>query len=264
MRFLEGIDLVVVNYRTPQDLKSFASSLLAYSPSIPFTLYVMNNEPDVSDIKASAMIVDLFENVVVTNSENIYYSGACNLGVSLGSRETVAVLNADTKFCRDTIDRCYRALMENPGWGALGPLQYGDKKEVTHGGIFGTPSHPSHRGWRSRALHEFRDVRPAVTLSGSAVFFTRESWNDMWNCPIYREKYPDVAGAFLPTTHYYEETWFCYHLNTHGYTPMYFGEAEMVHRWHKASPTGGWADQQFKVSRVLFREMCDYHGMDHD
>lgn len=265
MRVLKpGIDLVVVNYKTPADLKSFVASLLRYEVKVPYSLYVMNNEPELSDLKAGKLIEDLVDDVTVVNSENIYYSGACNLGGSMGEREAIGLFNADTRFQEFTLDLCHEAVMGNPTWGALGPLQLGDQKEVTHAGIFGTLDSPHHRGWKSRRSDNFRDVKPAVTLSGSAVFTRRDVWRVLEECEIYRSRYPDVGGPLLPTTHYYEETWFCYHMQAHGYTPVYFGKAEMIHRWHKASPMGGWADKQFEPSRKMFREMCDLHGIDHD
>lgn len=260
----EGVDLVVVNYKTPSDLKAFAASLLHYEVNTPFTLFVMNNDPELSDLKAAKLVEDLIPGTVVMNNPNIYYSGACNQGVAAGDREVVALLNADTRFLDGSVDKCYEAIKANPNWGALGPLQVDDQKRVTHAGIFGTLDHPSHRGWKSRSSIQYEDVREAVTLSGSAIFTTREAWDELTQCPVYRQAYPHVSGAFLPTTHYYEETWYCYHLHAHGYKPTYFGQAKMIHRWHKASPVGGWADKQFKPSQKMFREMCDLHGVDHD
>lgn len=86
----------------------------------------------------------------------------------------------------------------------------------------------------------------------------------MLGCEVYQQLHPGVGGAFLPTTHYYEETWYCYHVASHGYKVMYFGEAEMVHRWHKSSAQGGWADRQMPISRAQFRAACDAHGIERD
>lgn len=55
-----------------------------------------------------------------------------------------------------------------------------------------------------------------------------------------------------------------YHARAHGYQATYYGPVTIVHRWHKASPVGGWAEAQFSRSRRIFRAACDAHGILHD
>lgn len=264
---MEGIDIVVVNYQTPEDLRGFCASLFTHLPETPCTLWIMNNDPNDIDSK-TAQVCQANSNVEdcrILEGENIYYSGACNVAAAASGREVIAFFNADTRFLAGTVDKCYRALMDNPEWGVLGPFQRGDRGEVTHAGIFGTLKSPAHRGWAARLKDpsEFYDVQEAVTVSGSAYFTKREVWDKLTNCELYAEMFPNV-GAFLPTTHYYEETWYSYHAQAHGYKVVYFGEAQMIHRFHKSSPQGGWADRQMPASRKMFRAMCDHHQIPHD
>jgi GT2 family glycosyltransferase len=262
-----GIDLIVVNYKTPDDLVAFCESYIDNFPEVESTLYIVCNEVTDADTEAVQAILPRIPGKVkfFPFEENLYYSGAANVVGGIAQRETLAILNADTRFMPNTIDLCYHALMDNPNWGTVGPLQVDEFGKVTHGGIFGTQEAPKHRGWHKKMSDQYRDVNEdAVTISGSAYFTKRSVWDELSSCEIYRELYPDVRGPFLPTTHYYEETWFSYHAQAHGYKCVYFGSAEMIHRWHKASVKGGWADQQMNPSRKMFREACDHHGIPRD
>lgn len=249
-----GIDLIVVNYKTPGDLECFGESYLKFPGDMETTLYVVNNDPEQEDIDIGEKYAD-----VHIHGPNLYYSGSANLAASKGNREVIGILNADTRLLEGTLDNLYEEFMSHDDWGVAGPLQIDDRGLVTHGGIFGTLKAPKHRSWHSRVTEELHSNQEAVTVSGSAYFIKRSVWEELSNCEVYCDKYPDAKGAFLPTNHYYEETWCSYHAQAHEYKVIYFGESKMIHLWHKASPIGGWSDQQMPLSKKMFRDMCDYH-----
>ena len=254
-----GMDLVVVNYKTPGDLEEFCRSYQEYPASIPTNLVIVNQDPEDADHEVGAAYAD-----VHLPQANNYYSGAANVGAAHGDSEIIGILNADTRLLSGTLDIVYGQMMANDDWGVAGPLQYDDRGKVTHGGIFGSLQQPEHRGWHKPIAKRLRENEEAVTVSGSAYFIKRSVWDELTNCEVYRDLYPDVKGAFLPTTHYYEETWCSYHTQAHGYKVVYLGEAEMIHKWHQATPIGGWHDRQMPESRKMFREMCDHHGIPRD
>jgi hypothetical protein len=107
-------------------------------------------------------------------------------------------------------------------------------------------------------------VVEAVTVSGSAFFVKRSVWRELTYCPLFTDVVPDAVGAMLPTPHYYEETWVSWHAWGHGYKVVYYGPVVVGHKWHRASPIGGFADQVMAVSREMFRAACDHHGLSHD
>jgi len=227
----------------------------------------MNNQPEPEDVRVVDRFVKLYqpENFIHHPSkENLFYSGAANLGVTFGDREIIGILNADTELRETTLDDLYKGFHDYPDAGVLGPLQYDEHNKVTHGGIFGTLSRPEHRGWHAKIHESYRNVAKAVTVSGSAYFIRRAVWDELHGCDVYNTTVEDPEGAFLPTSHYYEETWCSYHAQAHHYDVMYYGQAEMMHRWHTATPKGGWSDQQMPLSRIQFRQACDDHGIAHD
>lgn len=259
-KYAYDIDLVVVNYHTYDLLQRFLDSIEEFPPKASYKVTIV-------DVEATLEIddIDVYDADLVIAYENIGYARACNDGARTGQGEVVALFNADTEFDdADCIDRCLEFLADNDKVGVVGPLQYSHEDLVTHGGIFGTLDAPQHRGWKSNNPDAFRDDRPAVTVSGSAYFIKRECWEDLTDCPIYQSIAPEATGAFLPTRHYYEESFASYHAQAHDWQVWYLGSASMIHRWHQASPIGGTADAEFSRSKEYFVRACQAHGIPHD
>jgi len=259
-----GVDTIIVNYRTPDDLNRCLRAHEDFGVPESDT-WVVNVSPEDADLK-----VDLFwtgnEHPRVhhiIHHANVGYAKAVNHAASLGDREVIAIFNADTALTPDVMSSCLEALQANEDWGVLGPRQVDDAGRITSAGIFGTHQAPAHRGWREANSEKFGDVKEAITVSGSAYFIKRPVWEMLTECPVYKELHPEALGAFLPTQHYYEETWCSYHTYAHSYKVMYFGPACMIHQWHKASRMGV-AEQQMKPSQTMFRHACESHGIPHD
>lgn len=253
------VTLVVVNYRTPGDLHGFLKSYEENQSEALSQLIVANNDPQREDIEVAKLFMEKGVVDLHLFQENLYYSGALNRAAAFSESDVIAFFNADTQLTDGIVDHCYDLLMSNPDYAVVGPAQVSGKGQVTHAGVFGTLEKPMHRGWKSRWTQDYEDTREAVTVSGSAYFVKRSVFDELSECPTYRDLYPDVEGAFLPTTHYYEETWFSYHAQAHGYKVVYTGALQMIHEWHRSSPVGGWAEQQMPISRKMFREMCAHH-----
>lgn len=261
-----SMDIVVVNYKSSRDLRQFMNSYEFFAPSQPHAVHIMNVAPDEQDMAAAEYFRQRNHNVQVTAfGENVGYGHAVNVGVAQGSYDTVAIFNADIVLTTGALDICADYLWSREHIGVVGPRQHDEKGRVTHAGIFGTNDKPEHRGWQSTNSLKFRDAVPAVTVSGSAYFIRRHVWDFLTACENYQEFASEPAGAFLETQHYFEETWCSYHAREHGYSVMYYGLVDIIHKWHRASPVGGTTDRiVMPQSRQMFRECCDHHGIAHD
>lgn len=265
-----SLDTIVVNFHTPSDLEGFIASYAAFPPSCWNTLFVVNvDSSEAEDRQAMEALLSANFNYrtswnYVPTEKNVGYSGAVNWAASSGNNEFIAAFNADTRITPGVLDKCLDHMEAQPGIGVLGPRQVDDQNRLTHAGIVGTESEPRFRCWLDDDRGQFDDIIDAITVSGSAYFVRRETWQELTDCPIYQGLHPDAIGAFLPTPHYYEETWASYHARAHGWSVVYYGAAKMIHRWHKASPVGGWAEQQVTTSQKMFRAACDAHGIAHD
>lgn len=254
------LQAVVVNYKTSADLSGFLGAWDQYAPGW-CDLTIVNVDPDEADIKVAKNHPAPY----IQHDENVGYSYACNHAVVDSKADVLAFFNADTRLLPGTIEPLYTNLMANEAWGVIGPRQVDDSGRLTHAGIVGKPTRPILRGWMQRDTPAFTDiVEDAVSVMGSAYFIKKACWDQLAGCAIYREMHPDALGAFLPTKHYYEETWASYHARSHGWKVVYYGLSKMIHRWHKASPIGGAADRLFGESQTMFRAMCDKHGIARD
>lgn len=251
------LDIVVVNYHTLADLEAFLASVNRFPPTVGATLTVVDVEAPAHDDEPWAGGTARW----IGTPDNIGYARACNLGAEGGEGDIIALFNADVEVLPHTLDYCTTALIAHEDWGALGPCQIDRYNRVRHAGIFGANDRPAHRGWNEIYRGQYNDVREAVTVAGSAYFIRRSIWDELTACPLYRDVAPDATGAFLPTNHYFEETFCSYHCREHGYPVMYYGPVVMIHQWHRASPVGGWAEQQMPASRELFRKACSHHGI---
>lgn len=255
------MDVVVVNYHTPSDLDRFLDSLSRYPPSSPSTLTVVDVETEQRD---GPLDWSAGEGRWIGTEDNVGYGRACNMASADGNDDIIGLFNADVEITPGSLQACADALAGHTDWSILGPCQIDSQNRIRHAGIFGTLASPAHRGWGEINRGQYTDVRDAITVSGSAFFVKRTAWTELTQCPIYRGIAPAEQGAFLPTPHYYEETWAAYHAQAHGMRVIYFGSVTLIHRWHRASPVGGWADQQMPISHKMFRAACDEHGIAHD
>ena len=262
------IDLCVINYNTRPLLNRFLDCLhndLHVNEKV-WNLYIADNGSQ--DDSAHWMKYN-FERYKINKfymNDNIGYSGACNQLAAIGSSDIIGLLNADIWMTSEALVRAQKIFDDNPDIHILGPKQRDENGLITHAGIVGTNTAPTHRGWRQSDFNDelYKDRVPCVTVSGSAYFIRREVWNTLTNHPKYQEMYPGATGAFLPTPHYYEETWCSYFARHLGYNVVYDGSVSIGHSWHKSSPVGGEADSKFKESQGIFRKACDYIGIERD
>jgi GT2 family glycosyltransferase len=272
MPHLPGIDVVVVSYRTPEDLSAYIQSFTTIEGELPAALHVVNVDPTTEDSAAAKTALQdvTAPYTYVEHVENVGYARACNAAASAVSdraREIIAFFNADTRLAPGVLSHCHQLLMENEDWGIVGPKQVDDNGLITHAGIYGTNEHPSFDGrWKRVDQGQYDELRDdCVTVSGSAYFVKRDCWDGLASCPTFAQVAPDAEGAFLPTPHFYEETWCSYHARSHGWKVAYTGLVGMVHKWHQASPVGGRAEREYlPASRRLFRHACEAHQISHD
>lgn len=274
-----GVDIIVVDYRTPDDLRRFLRSVPA-ALTIDSTGWAVACDQwvglvdSMEDRSAAVPFVDA-ENIIFF-LQNVGYGRAVNTLASVGKREVLAIFNADIELSPGAIGECYAALMSNDRWGALGPAQLDDRRRFVHGGIMGTNTAPVMRGWMEGDRGQHDDVRDdAVSVAGAAYFIKRQAWDEMAGCPTYEvirgalslAPSSETAGAFLATPFYYEETWCSYHLRAHGWQVVYYGPVRITHGFHQAvtkNEMQDWAKRNYAIGQQMFRDACEIHGIAHD
>lgn len=267
------IDLLVVSHQTRDLLLRLVNTLHAdYLPDV-FRLYITDNG---STDGTKELLQQLHADTPVGlkgawMNGNVGYAAACNYMASQTSSDILGLLNADVWLTTGDVAAVQQIFDNDPSVSILGPKQRNEEGFITHAGIVGTNERPQHRGWKQRDTddHAYRDQVECVTVSGAAYFIRRSVWDELDQCPTYRESlktigFEESPGAFLPTQHYYEETWASYHARAHGHRVVYDGRVSIGHTWHASSPVGGEADQLMKSSKRVFQTFCAHHGIAHD
>jgi GT2 family glycosyltransferase len=252
-----AVDVVVVNYHTPDLLLDFINSY-HWARFEGCTLTVV----DVDTGAGNSVAVEERDMVTIGVHDNIGYARACNQGALNGENDVILLANADTLLKPGGLKECHDALISVDDWGVLGPRQVGRHNQITAGGIFGTDTNIGQRGWNEPDNGQYSDIRDdAKSVSGSLYFIKRKLWEELTNCPSYQEFTGGAQGAFLPTNFYYEETACSYHARAHGYKIVYYGPVQMIHYWHQSHPHGDWADMQAESSKQMMRAFCRAHGI---
>lgn len=266
------IDLCVVNYNTKGLLERLLNTLhesIGNSEKF-WNLYIADNGSSDDTINWMRSNEDRYQIDRISLNDNIGYSAACNKLALRGSNSVIGFLNADVWFTNNDITKICKIFNQENNIHILGPKQRDEYGLIRHAGIVGTNTQPRHRGWMEPDPSDelYRDRVQCVTVSGSAYFVRRPVWQALTNDEEYKKIYPDAVGAFLPTPHYYEETWCSYFARHRGYNVVYDGSVSIGHSWHASSPKPGegysHADAQFKVSQSIFRKACDKIGIERD
>lgn len=263
------IDICVVNYNTKELLRRLLTSLQTANKKISLESYNLFVADNGSNDGSSEMLQEMFESndkVKLVFNDNIGYAAACNDLASLGTSEIIGLLNADVWLTADDVAAIQDRFDRHPEVAILGPKQRNEQGQIVHAGIAGQESAPYHRGWMTSDLKDerYRDFSEMVTVSGSAYFIKRSVWEALTRCRIYQRIAPGAKGAFLPTPHYFEETWTSYHARAHRYKVFYDGEVSIGHSWHASSAVGSSVDKQFLVSKKIFVNACVLHKIPHD
>ncbi len=269
MGYQPGTNVVMCVFRTPGDANDFLRSAYAYPPSPEWTITVAQVAPRDEDTKAMSGWFSWPKFSEWQSTDNCGYGAAVNGAVSLLHEpyDTLAIFNADVVMAPGVFDACRNALWSNDEWGILGPRQVNAKNQLVAAGIFGPQTAPAHRGWLEHDNGQYSDVRDdSVYVAGSAMWIKRVVWDELTECPIWKEFTGGAPGALLEAHPiFYEESAMALHARAHGFASVYFGPAVITHKLSqsiKANKVN--ATSIMKESRELFRSFCDAHSIEHE
>lgn len=261
-------DLCAVAYQAPKETLRFLESLVHVS--VPFSLTVVENaspDPEVREILqglpfATVKSLPMCSHAeVIFNDSNVGYAKAINRASVLGSAPYLAALNCDVEFLEgfEVLGEAAAYFEANPNVGVIGPRTVDDKNRLTHGAILATGiASEQHRYWLHPDQGQASDVLSVPTVSGATYFARRSMWSELTRCPDFQRVAAGAEGAFLPTAHFYEETWCSYHARAHEWEVVYLGTTKMRHLWHRSSRPGS---QDMHGPQTYFRQACREHGI---
>ena len=187
---LDSLGLVVVSYRSSDELQNFLDSL-SHSSVVPGEIVVVDNSPEES---AVPVVKGLPQVSVIHRGDNPGYGAAANVGVASLSetREWVVVCNPDIVVGSDTLEKLVEESENRPRAGSLGPAitnedgsLYPSARALPTLGIgighallgIVWPSNPWTRAYRGD--YRSSSTRVAGWLSGSFLLVNRQAFDDI-------------------------------------------------------------------------------------
>src|SRR5215203_2442967 len=98
----QGLDVVIVAYRSRELLRSCLDSLGAFPPSLPMKIIVVDNAS--ADGTAETVRADYPEVDLVSSPVNVGFAAATNLGARSGRAAYLLALNPDTAVTGGALD----------------------------------------------------------------------------------------------------------------------------------------------------------------
>jgi N-acetylglucosaminyl-diphospho-decaprenol L-rhamnosyltransferase len=115
----DGLDVVIVSYRSRQLLRACLEALRAHSPSVPMSIAVVDNGS--GDGTVEVLAGEFPEVDLVVSSRNLGFAAATNLGARRGTSPYLLALNPDTAVTEGALDKVLAVLEDHPEVAVVGP-----------------------------------------------------------------------------------------------------------------------------------------------
>jgi N-acetylglucosaminyl-diphospho-decaprenol L-rhamnosyltransferase len=114
----EGLDVVIVSYRSRELLRRCLDALRAHPPGIPMKVIVVDN--DSRDASAEMVAADYPEVELIASRTNVGFAKATNLGAGRGAAPYLLALNPDTAVTAGALDRVLATMRAHPEVAVVG------------------------------------------------------------------------------------------------------------------------------------------------
>ncbi len=239
------LSIVVLNWNVCELLQRCLASL--HSDHYALEIIVVDNA---SRDNSVAMVRANYPHVrLITNSENLGFTGGNNQGIAASHGRYVLVLNPDTEMLGEALDRMVAYLDGHPEVGALGPQLLNPDRSIQSSrrryptlitAVFESTWLQGFAPKGLLAAYYMDDVRPDHThevdwLNGACTVFRREALDRVG---VY-----DAQNFFM----YSEELDLCRRVKTAGWQIVYLPEAQVVHYVGQSS------DQAVAARHIYFQ-----------
>jgi N-acetylglucosaminyl-diphospho-decaprenol L-rhamnosyltransferase len=222
----DGLDVVIVSYRSRELLRACLKALRAHSPSVPMSIVVVDNAS--GDGTVEVVAGEFPEVDLVASFRNLGFAAATNLGARRGSSPYLLALNPDTAVTEGALDNVLAVLEDHPEVAVVGPRLLRPDLSLDHAArrSFPTPlsalGHFTGIGRRAKSgrLAAYRapevESGPVDAVNGAFMLMRRSAFED--------------AGGFDEGYWMYmEDLDLSYRLRQHGSLSWYEPSATVMH-----------------------------------
>ncbi len=217
---------VVVAYESGSSLTGCVEALLREHPAEVVVVDNGSRDGSVEDLRLRVPGV-----AVIEPGANLGYGAAANRGAAATSAPNVLVCNSDLEVGPGAIAALGRALEQQPGWGAVGPLirdasgrrypsarRFPSHLDAAGHALFGlfVPDNPFTRAYHQAELAGSAETREVDWLSGACLLLRRRAFEE-------------VGGFDESYFMYAEDVDLCWRLARAGWAVAYVPGAEVTH-----------------------------------
>ncbi|SFK79239.1 Glycosyltransferase, GT2 family [Nitrosomonas aestuarii] len=254
------ISIILVNYKTNDQLLDAVASVLTQITADPLEVIVVDNSP--ADTAYTSLAAQLPHNVTyIQNNKNIGFAKACNQAFDYSNGEFILLLNPDARLLPSALSKLTESLKQHPDAGAVGPRVYWDDDCRF---LMPPSTYPSIASFYKEAISR---LHPLMSQYSSIDF--RKKALQAWTCNtlvpvealsgghilIRREAILKCGGLFDPRFFmYWEDTDLMHRLKKAGYRLYLEPEAKCLHYYTHAHTKDhliaqGWSIFQLKHFR---------------
>lgn len=235
------IDIVIVEYKTPEKTIAAAKSFLLHTPENIQIVIVDNSEDGQSTKKIFESLKQYPNILILPTRKNLGYGKGCNLGAALSPKKYPYVIfsNCDVEVTAKYWEPL-KEVLDKPKVFAVGPKLLNHSNKIVGCGVVGTDKNRILRGWMSPA-NQFNQTEEVISLSGALFACHRKIFEEL--------------GQFNPIfPHYFEETALFLEARLKGYQIWYCGSSVVKHEVHGTCRDTIKLQKVFQQSKKLFDE----------
>lgn len=241
---MKKISIITVNYNQPQVTRELLQSIAQVNTYKNIEIIVVDNGGKINSVP---VLAPEFPDVQFIRSEvNLGFAGGNNIGIAAASGDYFFLVNNDTEFTADLVQKLVDVLDEHPEAGMISPRinYFADKGLIQYAGF--TPINyytlrNKSVGKYKRNIDEFNKIiAPTACGHGAALMVKREA--------------VDKAGLMFENYFlYYEEVDWCERVKRAGYQIWMRGDAVIYHKESISVGKNSWLKEYFmNRNRILF------------
>ena len=224
------LSIIIVNYNVKEFLQNLIHSIKKAGTNLSYEIIIVDNASDDGSVE---LLKDKFPEVkLIANQQNLGFSRANNLGLSIAKGKYLLLLNPDTLVGEDTFEKMISFFESNPEAGLAGCkiLNPDGTLQLACRRLFPGP-------WTS-----FCKVTGLSSLFPNSKLFARYNLTYLDENQTYevdaisgsfmmikREVYENVGGLDEEFFMYGEDLDWCYRIQKSGYKVFYVHNSQIIH-----------------------------------
>ena len=216
------VSVVIVNYNVKELILTCLRTLYQFHSELSLEVIVVDNQS--KDGSCEAMKSEFPEVILIENQENAGFPKGNNQGFAIAKGDFIFMLNPDTEFKDNAIEKIVQYKECHPEIDLIGPrllnsdgsIQYSAWRYPSIASVFCESFYLnrflSHKNYRDK---NWEEPFQAETFSGAAIFF--------------KKSVLEQIGNLDETMFWIEDVEFCYRANRAGLMCHYLPSAQVIH-----------------------------------